>query len=152
VGVGPGTLVGTGGRYRVCPGVTSGLTKQFPWIIRKIFALFAWAIEVSVSPWRTRYVVHPTGTGQARVGIGVAEGLGVTDGPGVLDAEWVGEAGTGVSDALGGTVVMTTGVVSATSVGVGPLDSCEASNPPASTVATTTMPVAIPPRSCRPPL
>jgi len=86
------------------------------------------------------------------VGIGVAEGLGDTDGPGVLDAEWVGEAGTGVSDAIGGTVVMTTGVVSATGVGVGPLDSCEASNPPASTVATTTMPVAIPPSNCRPPL
>jgi hypothetical protein len=98
------------------------------------------------------------GTGQAMVGIGVAEGLdvadrpGVADGPGVLDAELVGDAGIKVSDAIGGTVVMTTGVVSATSVGVGPVDSCEASNPPASTVATTTRPVAIPPRSCRPPL
>jgi hypothetical protein len=98
------------------------------------------------------------GTGQAMVGIGVAEGLdvadrpGVADGPGVLDAELVGDAGIKVSDAIGGTVVMTTGVVSATSVGVGPVDSCEASNPPASTVATTTMPVAIPPSNCRPPL
>ena len=86
------------------------------------------------------------------VGIGVAEGLGVTDGPGVLDAEWVGDTGTEVSDAIGGTVVITTGVVSATRVGVGPLDSCEASNPPASTVATTTMPATIPPSNCRPPL
>ena len=86
------------------------------------------------------------------VGIGVAEGLGVTDGPGVLDAELVDDAGTGVGDTLGGMVVMTAGVASATSVGVSTMDSCEASNPPASTVATTTMPAAIPPRSCRPPL
>ncbi len=79
-------------------------------------------------------------------------GIGVADGPGVLDAERVGDTGIGVGDAPGGKVAMTAGVASATSVGVGPLDSCEASNPPASTVATTTMPAAIPPKSCRPPL
>ena len=86
------------------------------------------------------------------VGIGVVEGPDVTDGPGVLDAEWVGDAATGVGDALGGKVAIAASVASATRVGVGPLDSCEASNPPASTVATTTMPVAIPPSNCRPPL
>ena len=64
----------------------------------------------------------------------------------------VGDAGTEVGDAIGGKVAMAAGVASATRVGVGPMDSWEASNPPASTVATTTIPAAIPPKSCRPPL
>ncbi len=56
----------------------------------------------------------------------------------------------GVSDAMAGIVGVP--LTSAIVVGAGggpPPGSCEASNKPASTVATTTMPAAIPLHSCR---
>jgi hypothetical protein len=52
----------------------------------------------------------------------------------------------GVRDAIAGIVGAP--LTSAIVVGVPPPGSCEASNKPASTVATTTMPAAIPLHSC----
>lgn len=81
--------------------------------------------------------------------------MGVTVGPGVGveagvagEAAVVGEATPGVKNAVGNTVcgwaAVALGVASATEVGAGPPDSCDASNTPASTVATETRPTTMP--------
>ena len=82
-------------------------------------------------------------------GRGVAVGPGVAVEPGVVEGVVpVGEATTGVRDAVGGRVgsrmAVALGEASATDVGAGPVGDCEESKMPASTVATETRPTATP--------
>lgn len=69
-------------------------------------------------------------------------GAGAAVEPGVKDAAMFGEAQVG--DGIRVRVATGLGVASATAVGMLAPGSCEASNTPASTVATETMPMAIP--------